>query len=162
MGVHANNVASEQQNQFYCQSLPNCRGFGVVFLFVLKSFILKSPGVWIPSPLKQVTQWDNGRGLQKCKAGPDRAFSFSNPQNSPQASESESLKIQAMLCSSSFLTGIFKGYLENFIVDYFGSWQKFYSGKTVHFTWNFTVLLKIENLDISLLVCPQAFINKSL
>lgn len=37
------------------------------------------------------------------------------------------LKIQAMLYSSSFLTGIFKGYLEYFDEDYFGSWQKFCS-----------------------------------
>lgn len=37
------------------------------------------------------------------------------------------LKIQAMLYSSSFLTDIFKGYLEYVDEDCFGSWQKFCS-----------------------------------
>lgn len=37
------------------------------------------------------------------------------------------LKIQAMLHSSSFLTDIFKGYLEYVDEDCFGSWQKFCS-----------------------------------
>lgn len=39
----------------------------------------------------------------------------------------EPLKIQAMLYSPSFLTDIFKGYLEYVDEDYFGSWQKFCS-----------------------------------
>lgn len=37
------------------------------------------------------------------------------------------LKIQAMLYSPSFLTDIFKGYLEYADEEYFGSWQKFCS-----------------------------------
>lgn len=134
------------------------QGFGVFLVFKIfyteKCWCLCTSLLW-----NRCGKWDNQRVYRNVKLVLTVLFLSVNLRI---PCRHQSLKIQAMLYSSSFFTSILKGYLEIFDVGYFGIWEKFYCGKTFHFTWNFTVLLKIKHLDISLLVSPHAFINKSL